>query len=103
MSKLKVIKELLKMVKYPAKGEAQKQNTLANRCVYELTGTDRIHTGECIDFMIEHGETYLNDEYKVVKVNNLKYEVYFRNNPIARFFTQKRSSEYVMMLMGLIY
>lgn len=56
------------------------------------------------EFLISHPKYVLVDDsqYRVTRINNLKFEVYYRNNPIARFFKLERSIEYVLLLIEII-
>jgi len=74
-----------------------------NHAAYVIRSGEKLE-GEDREFVAENPQVFLegNDDYKIIKVNNLKYEVYIGTKQRCRFFKEIHASEYVMFLMELI-
>jgi hypothetical protein len=88
----------------PVEKEDSELNILVDMIRYKIMGGIRIKEEKELQLLTEHPEVFLVDDsqYRLTKCNNLRFEVHVGNNPIARFYSQKRGVEYVLFLMELI-
>ena len=99
-----IAKNIIKLKVIPAKTDEDKLlNHLAEHSAYVVRSGERLDVVDKF-FLIDHPETFLLDDsqYRIVKANSLRYDVYIRNQPRARFYRQDKAREYVLLLMELI-
>ena len=104
MNRKQIIQNVLDLRVLPPKTrEDSELNISITKAVYTLRSGEKLCCKDKV-FLVEHPELYLNDNdtFRIIKVNNLKYEVFIKRNMVARFFNQEDAAEYVMFKLKLI-